>query len=77
MNKKISTILAQNIKQRRLAMNISQEQLAEIINASRLSIAWLETEKRWISAEMLERLASAFNCHPYELLQDKAPLPNQ
>lgn len=77
MNKKISTILAQNIKQRRLAMNISQEQLAEIINASKLTIAWLETEKRWISAEMLERLASAFNCQPYELLKDKAPSPNQ
>lgn len=77
MNKKIPTILAQNIKQRRLDMGISQEQLVEIINASRLTIAWLETEKRWISAEMLERLASAFNCQPYELLQDKAPSSDQ
>jgi len=51
-------------------MNISQEQLAEIINASRLTIAWLETEKRWISAEMLEKLANALNCEPYELLKD-------
>jgi len=70
MKKKISTILAQNIKKRRLNMNISQEQLAEIINASRLTIAWLETEKRWISAEMLEKLANALNCEPYELLKD-------
>ncbi len=66
---KLVNILANNIKSKRLALNITQEQLCEILDIHKNTISLIETGKRWVSADMLENLAVILKCEPFELLK--------
>lgn len=66
---KLINILANNIKSKRLALNITQEQLSEILDIHKNTISLIETGKRWVSADMLENLAVILKCEPFELLK--------
>ena len=66
---KIINILANNIKTKRLALNITQEQLCEILDIHKNTISLIETGRRWVSADMLENLARILKCEPFELLK--------
>lgn len=70
-NQPITKVLADNIKLKRNELNLSQEKLSELMNVSRLSIGLIETEKRWVSPEMLEKLASALQCLESDLFERK------
>ena len=63
----ITAILASNIKKKRAELKLSQEKLSELMNVSRLSIGLIETQKRWVSPEMLEKLATALKCEEKDL----------
>lgn len=67
----ITKVLAENIKLRRNELNLSQEKLSELMNVSRLSIGLIETEKRWVSPDMLEKLSKALQCSESELFNRK------
>jgi len=67
---KITNILANNIKTKRLALNITQEQLCEILDIHKNTISLIETGKRWVGADMLENLAKVLKCEPFELLKN-------
>ena len=58
----ITAILASNIKIKRAELKLS-----ELMNVSRLSIGLIETQKRWVSPEMLEKLATALKCEEKDL----------
>lgn len=65
----ITAVLANNIKIRRAELKLTQEQLSEKMDVSWLSIAFIETQKRWVSPEMLEKLARALECSEKDLFE--------
>jgi transcriptional regulator with XRE-family HTH domain len=60
----LRTVLAQNMKDRRRILGITQAQLAERVNTSTNYIALIETEKKFPKPEMLERIAAALEIEP-------------
>jgi transcriptional regulator with XRE-family HTH domain len=65
---KIRQILAQNIKNRRNFLGISQEKLAEITNMSVQSINYIEGRRMWVSDKSITRIAKALNVEVFQLL---------
>lgn len=63
-------IFATNVKRLRLEKNLSQEKLAELSGLHRTYISTLERERRNISIDNIERIASALGIEPYLLLFD-------
>ncbi|WP_312635049.1 helix-turn-helix transcriptional regulator [Oscillibacter sp.] len=61
-------IFATNVKQFRMGKKLSQEQLAELAGLHRTYISAVERERRNISIENIERIATALNIDPYLLL---------
>jgi transcriptional regulator with XRE-family HTH domain len=61
-------IIAANIKRLRLAMDISQEDLAEISGYHRTYVGMIERGERNISIATLEALAGSLRVQPHELL---------
>jgi len=64
----IREILAENIKEKRRSVGLTQEKLAEKAGMSLQYLAMLELARKFPSGEMLERLAYALNIETYELL---------
>ena len=58
------------LKHARIKMEMSQEQLAEVLNISRTQIGYLETGKRGISLELLVDASNALETPVSELLAD-------
>jgi len=65
---KIRQILAQNIKNRRKHLGISQEKLAEITDLSVQTINTIEGCRMWVSDKTITRLAKALNVEAFQLL---------
>jgi transcriptional regulator with XRE-family HTH domain len=61
---RLRTVLAKNMKAGRQILGISQAQLAERVNTSANYIAQIETEVRFPTPEMLERIAVALEIDP-------------
>jgi transcriptional regulator with XRE-family HTH domain len=55
----LRALLAFNMKEKRRSLGLSQEKLAEKINTSTHYIGMIETQKKFPSPEMLERIAAA------------------
>ena len=60
----LKSVLAANVRNRRKALSMTQEKLAELINTSPTYIAMIESEKRTPSFNMIERMAAALNIDP-------------
>lgn len=60
--------LAEAAKERRLRMDLSQEELAARSNLHRTYIGAIERGERNVSLATLEALASGLECDPSELL---------
>jgi transcriptional regulator with XRE-family HTH domain len=77
----IRKLLASNMKTYRKLQGISQAKLAEKINTATNYIAMIEVGKKFPSAAMLERIATALNVDTPELFTAKAvkimPVSNQ
>ena len=67
-------VLALNMRERRRALGLSQEKLAEKAGTAPTYIAMIELEKKFPSVEMLERIAAALLVDTTELFSVK-PLP--
>lgn len=61
-------ILGGNVRRRRLAMGLSQEELAERAELHRTYVGSLERGERNVSLENIFRLADALGCLPRDLL---------
>ena len=68
----IRLVLVENMKKYRKIQKISQEKLAEIIGTAPNYIAMIEVGKKFPSAGMLERIASALNIDTPELFTTSA-----
>ena len=60
--------LSANIKARRVALNISQEKLAELANVSVQMIKRIEGRRTWVSDRMLSNLAEVLGVSAFQLL---------
>ena len=60
-------LLGGNIAKYRKQKNISQNQLAELVDVSREHIAKVETAKRNMSMDLLFNISSALNIPEYKL----------
>ena len=66
---KVRKILASNVRRERMARGWSQEGLGSKAGTSQVYISEIETGKKAASVDVLEALASALSCEPYELLR--------
>jgi transcriptional regulator with XRE-family HTH domain len=63
----IREVLADNLRENRRKLGLTQEKLAEQADVSTHYIAMIETCKKYPKPEMLERLARALNLEPHQL----------
>jgi transcriptional regulator with XRE-family HTH domain len=68
----LRTVLAFNMKEQRHILGISQAILAEKVNTSTHYIGMIETEKKFPTPEMLERIAAALEIDAPALFSTKA-----
>lgn len=64
-------IFASNVRKYRTERNISQEDLADLSGLHRTYISAVECERRNISIENIEKIATALNIDAYLLLKNK------
>jgi len=63
----IKEILAQNLKENRRRLGITQPELAERASMSTQYLAMIEIARKFPTADILERLAAALGISPHEL----------
>jgi transcriptional regulator with XRE-family HTH domain len=63
----VKEILAQNLKENRRRLGITQTELAERAGMSTQYLAMIEIARKFPTADMLERLAAALGVNPHEL----------
>ncbi|MBO4509314.1 MAG: helix-turn-helix transcriptional regulator [Spirochaetaceae bacterium] len=63
----LRTVLSFNMKERRKKLNLSQANLAEIMDTSPNYIYKIEAEKQFPSVQMIEQIALALNCDSIDL----------
>ena len=67
----LRALLAQNIKQRRRILGITQAQLAEKVGTSTHYIGQIELENKFPTPEMLERIAAALEIDSPQLFSQE------
>jgi transcriptional regulator with XRE-family HTH domain len=67
----LKSVLAFNMKAQRHILGITQAQLAEKVNTSTNYIALIESERKFPSLEMLERIAAALEIEAVVLFSTK------
>jgi transcriptional regulator with XRE-family HTH domain len=68
-NRQLQSIVAANVRNRRLRLGLSQEQLADLSGFHRTYIGSVERAERNITLSTLEALAAVLESRPEELLQ--------
>ena len=68
---RLRKLLAMNIKTLRNALGFSQMKLAGLVGTASNYIAMIEAEKRFPTDKMIEKIATALRCEPYELFSVK------
>ena len=65
------------IRELRKAQGLTLKQVAKIVGTSDQQISHLEKGRRRLTAQWMERLAEALNCHPADLLAGSTTLRNE
>ena len=76
----LKTLLGKNVKYYRFRKKLTQEQLAEILDASSNYVGRLERGQHSPSLDKIEIIATALDIEPYELFirrHDTDKLPNR
>ncbi|AMP75720.1 helix-turn-helix domain-containing protein [Ralstonia solanacearum] len=68
-NCRLVTIFADNVRRRRLALGLSQEELAEKAGVHRTYVGMLERSEKNVTIYNIERIAIALQVEPSVLLQ--------
>jgi transcriptional regulator with XRE-family HTH domain len=66
----LQEVIAANLRQRRLDMDMSQEEFADLCGYHRTYIGSIERSERNITVSTLEALANALRIEPAELLRE-------
>ena len=67
----IQRLLAKNLREARLERNLSQQQLADLVEISVLSISNIERCTSWPRPQTLDKIAAKLHLSPYELFLNK------
>jgi transcriptional regulator with XRE-family HTH domain len=70
-------ILAENLKEHRKTLGLSQEKLAEIAGLSWQTVNSIECHRTWVSDKTLENLADALKIEAFQLLLPVENTDNQ
>lgn len=70
--KSIRRVLARRVCSWRMALGLSQEELADRVGLRQAQISELESARNNITIDNLHRLAAALGVRPHELLEDRA-----
>jgi transcriptional regulator with XRE-family HTH domain len=73
----IREILAQNIKNHRQKLGITQSELAELADISPNFIGMIEQKRKFAAPEVLDRIATALKIETSELFIDKLTTPEE
>lgn len=65
----IKTLFGRKIKEYRKKRNITQAQLAEMVNVDNKHISCIESGKNFPSPNLIERLATSLNVEPKDLFE--------
>lgn len=68
-NCRLVAIFAENVRRRRLALGLSQEELAEKAGVHRTYVGMLERSEKNVTIYNIERIAVALQVEPATLLQ--------
>ena len=63
----LQKLFGQKVKINRLAKGLTQEELAEQIDVSRQTLSQIETGRRWLSANKIERIVKILNIRYVDL----------
>ncbi len=70
----IRTVVAKRLKMLRKSRNLTQEQLAELVNVAPRHISFIETGRSFPSGDLIERICTVLNIEFTELFYfDKQP----
>ncbi|AMP39248.1 helix-turn-helix domain-containing protein [Ralstonia solanacearum] len=72
-NCRLVTIFADNVRRERLALGLSQEELAERAGIHRTYVGMLERAEKNVTIYNIERIAVALKVEPSTLLQKHRP----
>jgi len=64
-------IFATNVRKKRMELNMSQEELADICELHRTYISLIERKKRNITIRNIEIIAKGLDIDPYKLLMEE------
>ena len=67
---RLVAIFATNVRRRRLELDLSQEELAELAGVHRTYVGMLERGEKNVTIYNIERIALALGVEPYRLLQE-------
>tara|TARA_R110002072_G_scaffold292175_3_gene460658 strand:+ start:1062 stop:1376 length:315 start_codon:yes stop_codon:yes gene_type:complete len=65
------------MKELRKTNGLTLQELAELVGSSNQQISQLETERRRLNVDWLERLIKGLDCHPLEILNDGTMAKNE
>lgn len=65
----IKNLFGRKIKEYRKKRNLTQAQLAELVNVDDKHISCIESGKNFPSADLIERLATSLNIEPKDLFE--------
>lgn len=71
----LRTNLAYNLRVRRIAAGLSQDELSEKSGLDQTYVSYLETRRRNVSLDSVEKLAQALLVDPLDLLSPPPPEP--
>jgi len=63
------SVFAQNVRKRRMELNLSQEELAELAGVHRTYVGMLERGEKNVTIYNIERIAKALKLEPAMLLK--------
>lgn len=72
----IKKLFGKNVKEKRMNLRLTQEQLAEKAGISPKSLSQIELGNNFISAENLDALCNALNVMPHQLFEFEAEKPS-
>lgn len=70
----METILAKNLKDFRVRLNLTQDQLALYLGVTREEISYYENGRRNIPYELIPKIAKLFGVDEYDLYEDDAAI---
>ena len=75
-NRNMEEVLAKNLKEFRVKLNLTQEQLAGYLDVSREEVSYYENNNRKVPLELIPKYANLFGVDEYDLYEEDSAINN-